>query len=98
MQHIVIVRVHVKPEFVNEFINATKVNAGNSVKEPGIIRFYVVQMVDDPTKFNLIEVYKTPDDQLKHRETDHYKVWKEKVEKMMAEPREGVKYKNIFPE
>jgi (4S)-4-hydroxy-5-phosphonooxypentane-2,3-dione isomerase len=98
MQHIVIVRVHVKPEFVNGFIDASKENAKNSVKEPGIIRFYVVQKADDPTIFNLIEVYKTPDDQLKHRETDHYKIWKEKVEKMMAEPREGVKFINIFPE
>jgi (4S)-4-hydroxy-5-phosphonooxypentane-2,3-dione isomerase len=96
--HIVIVHIHVKPEAIDEFIIATKENARNSNKESGISRFDVIQMVDDPSRFELIEVYKSPEDQLKHRETEHYKVWKEKAEKMMAEPRQGVKYINIFPE
>ena len=73
-------------------------NASNSVKEPGIARFDVVQQNDDPTRFVLVEVYRTPDDPAKHKETDHYKKWRHTVEHMMAEPRASVKLTNLFPE
>jgi (4S)-4-hydroxy-5-phosphonooxypentane-2,3-dione isomerase len=96
--HIVVVQIYVKPDYIDEFISATRENAKNSIKEPGIDRFDFIQMADDPSKFNLIEYYKSPDDQLKHRETEHYKVWKDKVEIMMAQPRQGIKFINIYPE
>lgn len=95
---IVHVHVHVKPEFVEAFKEATLENAKNSVKEPGVARFDVVQQVDDPTRFVLVEVYRTPEDPAKHKETAHYKKWRDTVEEMMAEPRRSVKYTNIFPE
>ena len=70
-------------------------NAPNSVQEPGIARFDMIQQTDDPTRFILIEVYRTPDDPAA-QETAHYVKWRDTVARMMAEPR-GVKYANIFP-
>jgi quinol monooxygenase YgiN len=88
---IVHVQVHVKPEFVDAFHAATIENARNSVQEPGIARFDVVQQLDDPTRFVLVEVYRTPEDPAKHKETAHYKKWAETVAPMMAEPRSSIK-------
>ena len=96
--HVVLVFIHVKPDLVEAFRAATIENARNSIREPGITRFDVIQQVDDPTRFVLVEVYRTPDDPAKHRETAHYKTWREAAEAMMAEPRKGVKYKNLFPD
>jgi autoinducer 2-degrading protein len=72
-------------------------NARNSVKEPGVARFDVVQQVDDPTRFVLVEVYRTPDDPGRHKETSHYQAWRDAVAEMMAEPRSSVKYANAYP-
>jgi len=94
---IVHVHVKVKPEFVEAFKQATIENANNSVKEPGITRFDVIQQTDDPTKFILIEVYKTAHAPGAHKETAHYRRWRDTVMKMMSEPRQGIKYNNIFP-
>ena len=95
---IVHVFVHVKPDQIANFKQACVDNASNSVKEPGIARFDVVQQIDDPTKFVLIEVYKSDDAPAKHKETDHYKRWRNTVADMMAEPRYSLKYSNIFPD
>jgi quinol monooxygenase YgiN len=67
------------------------------VKEEGIARFDVVQQVDDPTEFILVEIYKTSDAPAAHKETAHYTHWRDAVAEMMAEPRKGIKYTNIFP-
>ncbi len=96
--HIVLVYIHVKPESREEFIQLTLDNARNSILEPGILRFDFLHQGDDPDRFVLVEVYRTPDDQVKHRETPHYKTWKDAVADMMADPRQGIKYHNIFPE
>ncbi len=94
----ILVYVHVKPEFVEAFKNAAVANAKNSIKEPGIVRFDVIQQEDDPTRFILVEVYRTADAQAAHRETVHYKTWRDAVADMMAEPRTGVKHRVIFPD
>jgi len=94
---IVHVHTHVKPEFVDAFKEATVENARNSVKEPGVARFDVIQQVDDPTRFILVEVYRTAEAPGEHKETAHYQVWRDKVAEMMAEPRTSVKYSNAFP-
>ena len=96
--HIVIVHVHVIPDCIEEFRKATIENASNSLKEPGVVRFDVLQRQDDPTWFVLNEVYRTPDDQGRHKETAHYSKWRDAVADMMAEPRQGIKFSNIFPE
>ena len=91
------VHVHVKSEVVEAFKLATIENASQSVKEPGIARFDVMQQADDPTRFILIEVYRSADAPGKHKETIHYKRWRNAVEAMMDEPRASVKYSNVFP-
>jgi autoinducer 2-degrading protein len=95
---IVHVFVHVKPDTVDAFIEATRENARSSVREPGIVRFDVAQQDDDPTRFLLMEIYRTPDDPARHKETAHYATWRDAVEPMMAEPRRSVKYHEIHPE
>jgi quinol monooxygenase YgiN len=93
---IVHVHVHVKPECVEAFRQATVENARQSVKEPGVARFDVVQQTDDPTRFVLIEVYRTADAPAKHKEAAHYQKWRDAVADMMAEPRTSVKYGSVF--
>jgi len=94
---IVHVFVQVKKEQVEAFKKATIENAKSSLKEPGIARFDVVQQQDDPKRFVLVEVYRTSDDPAKHKETAHYKKWRETVAGMMAEPRSSIKFLNVFP-
>ncbi|PWH17009.1 MAG: antibiotic biosynthesis monooxygenase [Ardenticatenia bacterium] len=95
---IVHVHVRVKSEYVETFKEATIQNARQSVQEPGIARFDVVQSVEDPTRFILVEVYRTPEDPARHKETTHYKVWRDTVAEMMAEPRTSVQYTNVYPD
>jgi quinol monooxygenase YgiN len=95
---IVHVHVNVKPEFAEAFKRATIENASNSVKEAGIARFDMIQQADDPTKFILVEVYKTEEAPALHKETAHYVHWRDTVAEMMAEPRHGIKYLNVFPD
>lgn len=94
---IVHVHVHVKPEHIEAFKLATIENAGNSVKEPGIARFDVVQQADDPSRFVLLEAYRDSEATTHHKATAHYHAWAEKVADMLAEPRSRVVYGNIYP-
>lgn len=96
--YIVHVHVHVKPEYVAEFSAASLENARNSVQEPGVARFDVIQEMDDPTRFVLVEVYRSVEGAVQHKETAHYARWRDTVAEMMAEPRRGVKYANLFPD
>lgn len=95
---VVHVFAHVKPEKVEAFRAATIENARNSVQEPGIARFDVCQQQDDPTRFVLVEVYRTPEDPGTHKETAHYQKWRDTVADMMAEPRTNIRYTNVFPD
>ncbi len=92
----VLVYVHVRPEFVEAFREASLLNASQSSREPGIARFDVIQQQDDPTRFVLIEVYRTPDATAAHKETLHYARWRDTVAEMMAEPRTSIKYDTMF--
>ncbi len=94
---IVHVFIHVTPEFIEEFKAATLANAQDSIKEAGIARFDFLQD-EDPTRFVLVEVYRTKEDAGKHKETPHYMVWRDTVAPMMAEPRSSTKYSNIAPD
>jgi len=95
---IVHVFAHIKPDQVEAFRAATLENARNSIQEPGIARFDVIQQQDDPTRFVLVEVYRTLDDPARHKETAHYQKWRDTVADMMAKPRTSVKYTNAFPD
>jgi (4S)-4-hydroxy-5-phosphonooxypentane-2,3-dione isomerase len=96
--HIVHVHIHVKPDSVEAFRQATIANARQSVKEPGIARFDVLQQPDDPTRFVLVEVYRTAEAPAQHKETAHYHAWLDAATEMMAEPRTRVTYTSIFPD
>jgi autoinducer 2-degrading protein len=92
------VHVHVKPESVDAFRAASLENARQSVKEAGIARFDVIQQQDDPTRFVLVEVYRTAEDPARHKETAHYQRWRDAVVDMMAEARHSEKYANVYPD
>lgn len=94
---IVHVHVSVKPECIEAFRQATVENARASVQEPGIARFDVIQQLEDPAKFVLVEVYRSPEAAAAHKETAHYAKWRDTVAEMMAQPRASVKFSNVFP-
>jgi (4S)-4-hydroxy-5-phosphonooxypentane-2,3-dione isomerase len=95
---VVHVHVQVLAAEVEAFIAATRSNALESLQEPGMARFDVVQQADDPTRFVLIEAYKTADAPARHKETAHYAAWRDAVAPMMASPRTSVKYQSLCPE
>jgi len=94
---VVHVHVRVKPEAIEAFKQATLANARASLNEPGIARFDVSQDRENPTRFVLIEAYRTPEAPAAHKETAHYQTWRDAVAPMMAEPRSSVKFENLFP-
>ena len=89
--------IHIKSESVEAFKMASVENARHSVRAPGIARFDVIQQTDDPMRFVLVEVYRTVEATVAHKETEHYARWRDTVADMMAEPRSSVKYANVFP-
>lgn len=96
--YIVQVYVKVKENDIDAFIKITRENAENSLGEDGVIRFDVLQDIEEPQKFLLTEIYKDTEAPSEHKKTPHYKKWKTTVEEMMAEPRFSVKYRYIFPD
>lgn len=94
---VVHVHVHLKPEYVEAFKQASLANARASVSEPGIARFDVVQQQDDPTRFVLVEAYRTAEAPTAHKETKHYQTWRDTVAPMMTESRSSTKFNNVFP-
>src|SRR5690242_1223264 len=94
---VVHVHIHVKPETVQAFKQATLANAQASLQEPGIARFDLMQQQEDPTRFVLVEAYRTAEAPAAHKETKHYQTWRDTVAPMMAEARSSVKLTNLFP-
>lgn len=93
---VVFVHVRVKPEFLEQFKAACIDNATNSALEPGVARFDVVQNVEDPTRFVLIEAYRSAEAPGQHKATAHYARWRDTVAGMMAEPRSAEKYESVY--
>lgn len=94
---VTLVHIHVKPEHIDEFIAATRLNHEASVQEAGNLRFDVCQMEDDPGRFVLYEAYRSAEDVAAHKQTSHYHAWRETVTDWMAEPRQGIAYNGLFP-
>lgn len=92
-----LVMVDVKPEYVDDFIAATTKNHNASIKEPGNMRFDVLQSTPTPTQFVLYEAYESESAAAEHKKTKHYLEWRETVEKWMAKPRTGISHKVICP-
>jgi len=95
--YITIVHVYVKSAHLEAFIQATELNHRASIKEPGNRRFDVMQMNDDATQFILYEAYASAEDAAAHKQTDHYRSWRDSVAPWMSEPRKGVQYTGLFP-
>ena len=96
--YILHVHVHVKPAHLDEFKQATNLNAANSRQEPGVARFDVIQQVDDPTRFILMEAYYSAEGYKQHKETAHFHTWNTQVTDWMFEPRTRTVFANISPE
>jgi autoinducer 2-degrading protein len=94
--YVVSVTVFVKPECVPAFITATLENARNTRREPGNVRFDVLQGESDSARFLLYEAYVSKDSFAAHQQTAHYLKWKETVAPWMAQPREGVKHHSLY--
>jgi autoinducer 2-degrading protein len=94
---VVHVHVHVKADSIEAFKHATIENASQSISEPGIARFDLLQQSDDPSRFILVEVYRNAEAPAHHKETAHYAAWRDAVAPMMAEPRTSVKFSNVHP-
>ena len=95
--HVTLVHVHVKPDHIEDFIQAMKLNHEGSIEEPGNRRFDVLQSPEDPAHFLIYEAYLSADDVAAHKETEHYKTWRDTVNDWMAEPRQGVRFNGLFP-
>ena len=91
------VYIHVNPDVIDKFINATTANHSESVKEPGNLRFDLIQQADDPCRFMLYEAYETEEAAVNHKNTRHYLRWREEVADFMSVPRQGIKYNIIEP-
>ena len=91
------VYIHVKPETIDDFIKASEANHLGSVKEPGNIRFDLIQQADDPSRFMFYEAYESEEAVSLHKNTPHYLIWRDTVQEMMAEQRKGVRYNIIQP-
>jgi (4S)-4-hydroxy-5-phosphonooxypentane-2,3-dione isomerase len=93
--YVTLVHVQVKREHVADFIEASDENHRKSVREPGNVRFDVLQAADDPCKFILYEAYESQEDAAAHKGTEHYLTWRSVVADWMAEPRTGVVYRGL---
>ena len=96
--YVTLVHVHVKPEHVDAFIDATRANHEASVREAGNVRFDVLRSVEDPNRFILYEWYVDEEAAQAHKLAPHYDAWRETVADWLAEPRYGVRYEGLFPE
>lgn len=95
--YVVSVTVFVRPERVDDFVEAILDNARNTRNEAGNVRFDVSQCREHPDRFLLYEVYNSEEDFKEHQRTPHYLRWREAVEPWMAQPRQGIKHQSLFP-
>jgi len=93
---VTIVHVRVKDDCIEAFTRASQLNHEASIQEAGNCRFDVLQSTDDLSYFVLYEAYLSGEDAAAHKQTAHYRQWRDTVAGMMAEPRRGVPYRGLF--
>ena len=94
---VTLVYVHIKEDKLNEFILETEKNHLESVREPGNLRFDILQDASDPCRFTFYEAYSSEEAVAEHKRTPHYNQWRNRVESWMAQPRKGVIHRLLFP-
>lgn len=95
--HVTIVHVHVKPDHIDDFIAACKLNHDASVRETGNRRFDVLQSPDKPNWFVLYEAYDNAEHADEHKQTAHYAAWRDTVADWMETPRKGLPFTGLYP-
>ena len=95
---VTLVHIHVKPDAIEPFLDATRANHEASVREPGNLRFDVLRSIEDPHRFVLYEWYVDEAAAMAHKETAHYAAWRDAAADWLVEPRYGVRYDGLFPE
>lgn len=95
---VTLVYVHVKEDHLDSFIRETARNHHESVREPGNLRFDILQEAGDPCRFTLYEAYVSEEAAAAHKKTPHYNAWRDAVEPWMAESRKGVMHNILLPE
>lgn len=94
---LVIVDIRVVEGKSDEFIAASLENARHSLQEPGVLRFELLRSEEQPERFALVEGYRDAEAQAAHKETEHYKRWRDLAEPLMAEPRTRAVYTTLEP-
>lgn len=95
--YVTLVHVRVKPEHIEEFIEACRLNHEQSIQEPGNRRFDILQAAEEPHYFMLYEAYTDEVAAKAHKETQHYLAWRETVADWMEKPRHGVQFNGLYP-
>ena len=93
--HVTLVHVHVVADWIEAFVAATRRNREGSVREPGNLRFDILQSEDDPARFVFVEIFRDAEAAAAHKTTPHYLAWRDEVANWMASPREGRRYRSI---
>jgi (4S)-4-hydroxy-5-phosphonooxypentane-2,3-dione isomerase len=94
-----IFQVHhfIKPEMIDAYKVATLENARQTLQEPGVIRFDVLQDKADPTHFSLFEAYRDKAAQEAHLQTAHFLAWKEVALQAFAKRGFGYEFEALKP-
>src|SRR4051812_22100009 len=80
------VQVQVDPERREEFLAAITANAEASVRdEPGCLRFDVCSVEGDDNRFVFYELYADADAFAAHRETPHFRTWRDAAARTVVE-------------
>ena len=95
---VVHVHVHVKPEFVERFREATVENARQSLSRARHRALRCFGAGVRPGAFCSDGGLSNAGAAAAHKATAHYQVWRDTVAEMMAEPRTSLQFTNVFPE
>jgi len=95
--YIAVVDVDVASGSEDAFLDASLENARNSVREDTNQRFDVLQSIDEPSRFALVEIYRNAKGPEDHKATAHYQTWRDEVAPMMATPRAATQWDTVFP-
>jgi len=92
-----LVNIRVKPGHVDEFLEAFRINYQGTVREPGNVRFDVLQDPEDETRFVIYEAFTSAAAVDEHKKTEHYRRTVEAIDGILIGPRNKDYYTMIIP-